>query len=61
MSPNLAVIRQASGEFCEYIHLGQNGVDLVEQQDAVCMDKRSRWFIRLGWKTVTFAITCISG
>ena len=33
--PNLAVIRQASGEFCEYIHLGQNGVDLVEQQDAL--------------------------
>lgn len=33
--PNLAVIRQAAGEFCEYIHLGQNGVDLVEQQDAL--------------------------
>ncbi len=34
-TPNLAVIRQASGEFCEYIHLGQNGVELVEQQDAL--------------------------
>ena len=34
-TPNLAVIRQASGEFCEYIHLGQNGVNVVEQQDAL--------------------------
>lgn len=32
--PNLAVIEQAAGEFCEYIHLGQNGVTVDEGQSA---------------------------
>lgn len=33
--PNLAVIEQAAGEFCEYIHLGQNNVRVDEEQQAL--------------------------